>query len=169
MGHLENKLEWCIKKAKKEGKEHRGLKEVSPDEEKADKHIEKANHNLSAMLNLIKGNFPDWAINASFYAAYHCLLAILAKRGYESRNQECTFAAVESLIKNNKIGLDAEWLKKIGSFDESGLVGEEIIKLREEFQSGSKTVMDEAKVNQLVEDTKEFVRLVREVLKNEGK
>ena len=34
MGHLENKLEWCIKKSKKEGKDHRGLMEVDPDEEK---------------------------------------------------------------------------------------------------------------------------------------
>ena len=117
------------------------------------------------MLYLIKGNFPDWAVNASFYASYHCLLAILAKHGYESRNQECTFAGVESLIKNNKIDLNIDWLKKIGSFDESELEGKEIIKLREEFQYGAETVMDVAKVNQLVEDTKEFVMMVREVLK----
>ena len=67
MGHLENKLEWCIKKGE-EGKKHRGL----------------------TMIYLIKGNFPDWAVSASFYSMYHCLLAILVKHGYESRNQECT-------------------------------------------------------------------------------
>jgi len=165
MGHLENKLEWCTRKAEKEGKEHRGLKEVYPDEKKADKHIEKANHNLKAMIYLIGGNFPDWAVNASFYAMYHCLLAILSKHGYESRNQECTFAAVESLIKNEKIELDLDWLKKIGSFDESELEGEEIIKLREEFQYGADTVVADAKIKELTEDTKEFVRIVREVLK----
>src|SRR3990167_5163906 len=105
MAHLENKLEWCLNKAKKEGEKHRGLKEVSPNKEKADKHIKKEEHNFKAMLHLIKGNFPDWAVSASFYSIYHCLLAILAKRGYESRNQECTFAAVESLIKNKKVDL----------------------------------------------------------------
>ena len=102
MGHLENKLEWCIRKAKKEGKEHRGLKEIEPDMKKAQKHIEKANHNLKAMLYLLKGNFPDWAVNASFYAMYHCLLGLLAKHGYESKNQECTFTAIEHLIKKRK-------------------------------------------------------------------
>ncbi len=168
MGHLENKLEWCIRKAKKEGEKHRGLKEIAPDEEKADKHIEKANHNLKAMIYLIEGNFPDWAVNASFYAMYHCLLAILAKHGYESRNQECTFAAIGYLIKNKKLDIDIKWIKKIGSFDESELEGKEIIKLREEFQYGADTAVADAKMKELTQDTKEFVRIVREVLKKES-
>lgn len=165
MGHLENKIRWCINKAKKEGDKHRGLKEVEPDMKKASKHIDKANHNLSAMLYLIKGNFPDWGVNSSFYAMYHCLLAILSKHGYESRNQECTFAAIESLINNKKIDLDIKWLKKIGSFEESRLEGEEIIKLREEFQYGTESVIDETKVRQLVDDTKEFIDIVKVLLK----
>ena len=59
MAHLENKIEWCLNKAKKEGAKHRGIKEVEPDIKKANKHIEKANHNLKAMIYLIKGNFSD--------------------------------------------------------------------------------------------------------------
>ena len=58
MPHLENKLEWCISKAKKEGVKHRGLKEVNPDDGKAQKHIGKANNNLKAAVYLLKGNFP---------------------------------------------------------------------------------------------------------------
>ena len=165
MGHLENKLEWCIKKAKKEGKDHRGLLEIKPDIEKANKHIEKANHNLRAMLYLIKGNFPDWAINASFYAMYHCILAILAKHGYESRNQECSFTAVEYLIAKKKIGLDIGKLKRIASFDENKLEEEEIIKLREEFQYGTETIMDADEVKNLVNETREFIDMVKEELK----
>jgi uncharacterized protein (UPF0332 family) len=165
MGHLENKLEWCIRKAEKEGEKHRGLKEVDPDEEKASKHIEKANHNLKAMLYLVKGNFPDWAVNASFYAMYHCFLAVLAKYGYESRNQECTFTVVEHLIKNKKLDIDVKWIKKIGSFDESELEGDEIIKLREKFQYEIETTYEEDKMKLLVKDTKEFIRIVRESLK----
>jgi hypothetical protein len=88
MGQLENKLKWCINKAKKEGKKHRGLKEIKPDIIKASKHIEKANHNLNASIYLRDGNYPDWAVSATFYSRYHCLLAILAKHGYESRNQQ---------------------------------------------------------------------------------
>lgn len=163
MGHLENKLEWCLKKAKKEGEKHRGLKEVSPDKEKANRHIAKAERNRVVMNYLIEGNFPDWAISASFYSMYHCLLAILARHGYESRNQECTFAAVETLIKNKKIDLDVKLLRKITSFEEE-LDKEDIITLREEFQYGLGTTVDDSKIKQLVEDTKEFIDIVRDVL-----
>ena len=164
MAHLENKLEWCLNKAKKEGDGHRGLKEVEPDIKKANKHIEKANHNLKAMIYLIKGNFSDWSVSASFYSMYHCLLAVLAKHGYESRNQECTFAAVEYLIKNKKIDLDVKWLRKIASFEDK-LDKEDIITLREEFQYGTDAILDYAKVKELLSDTKEFIEIVKEVLK----
>jgi len=164
MGHLENKLEWCIKKAKKEGEKHRGLKKTKPDMERAKEHIAKANHNLRAMLYFIKGNFTDWSVNACFYSMYHCLLAILAKHGYESRNQECTFAAVEYLIKNKKVNLDINWLRKISSFDKKQ-TEEEIIQLREEFQYGTETILNQKKVKKLMEDAKEFIEVVREVLK----
>ena len=165
MGHLENKLEWCLRKAKKEGEKHRGLKEVKPDEDNANRHIAKAEHNRKAMGYLIEGNFPDWAVNASFYSMYHCLLALVSKFGYESRNQECTFTVVEYLIKNNKINLDIKWLNKIGSFDEDKLEDEGIIKLREKFQYGIGTTVDNSKIKQLVGDTTEFIDVVREVLK----
>src|SRR3989344_8428437 len=164
MGHLENKIEWCLNKAKKEGSKHRGLKKVSPDDEKANKHIEKANHNLKAMLYMIKGNFPDWAVSGSFYTIYHCLLAILAKHGYESRNQECTFVAVEYLIKNKKVDLDIQLLRKIASFEEN-LEAEDILTLREEFQYGTEAVVDEAKMKELQNNTREFIEIVRAALK----
>src|SRR3989344_9089184 len=118
MAHLQNKLKWCIDKAKKEGIKHRGLKEIKPDIERSNKHIEKAIHNFEAMKYMIEGNFFDWAVDASFYSMYHCLLAILVKHGYESRNQKCTFAAVESLINDGKIDLEIEKLHEIASFED---------------------------------------------------
>ena len=164
MGHLENKLEWCLKKAQKEGRKHRSLREISADPEKAEKHLEKADHNFKAVIYLIKGNFPDWAISASFYAMYHCLLAILAKNGYESRNQECTIAAVESLIKSGKIDLDVEQLRKIASFEED-LEKEDIVTLREESQYGTEAIEDTDKIRKLKDETKAFIETVREALR----
>ena len=163
MGHLENKIEWCLKKGK-EGKKHRGLKEVNPALEKSNKHIEKANHNFKAMIYLIKGNFLDWAVSASFYSIYHCLLAILAKHGYESRNQECTFAVVEHLIKNRKVDLDIQLLREIVSFEEN-LEVEDIVTLREKFQYGTEAVIDEVKMKELQNNTRDFIEIVRIALK----
>lgn len=164
MGQVENKLKWCLNKAEKEGKEHRGLKKVQPDMEKANEYIKKAIHNLNVMQYLMKGGFVDWAVSACFYTMYHCLLAILAKHGYESRNQECTFAAVEVLIKEKKAGISLEQLKMIASFDEKS-TSEEIIKLREKFQYGTETVLDSTIVKKLVDEAKEFIEIVREDLK----
>ena len=167
MGLIENKLRWCIKKAEKEGVKHRGLKKVEPDIEKANSHISKAQHNLKVMIYLIEGNFLDWAVSASFYSMYHCLLAILAKFGYESRNQECTLTAVEHLINNKMIEIDINWLKKIAAFDIEQKEEKDILTLREDFQYGTITVLENSKVKQLENDTMEFIEIVREALKKE--
>lgn len=117
MTHAENKLNWCLRKAEKECHKHRGLRETKPNLHKVDDHVKKAEHNLEVMECLMAKEFNDWAINASFYAQYHCLLAILQKFGYESRNQECTFAAIEYLIEQGKIGLEKSDLHKIFATD----------------------------------------------------
>ncbi|MBI2557717.1 HEPN domain-containing protein [Candidatus Woesearchaeota archaeon] len=157
------RLSGVLRKEKK-AKGTRDLKEINSDVEKSNKHIEKANHNFKAMIYLIKGNFPDRAVSASFYSMYHCLLAVLAKHGYESRNQECTFAAVEHLIKNKKADLDIQLLRKIASFEEN-LEAEDIVTLREEFQYGTEAVVDDAKMKELQNSTREFIEIARAALK----
>ena len=164
MAQVEDKLKWCINKAKKEGSKHRGLKEINPSKEKASRHLKKAEHNLKAMIYLSKGGFSDWAVSASFYSMYHCLLAILAKNGYESRNQECTFACVEHLIDTKKIDLDIKWLRKIYASDTSNLEGETIIKLREDFQYETDTVVGDPKIKKLLEETKRFIEIIGNLL-----
>ena len=97
MTHAANKMEWCLKKAEKEMKEsavHRGLRKISPSPNKAKEHMVKADHYLKATEYLKKGGFSDISASTVFYAMYHSLLAISASRGYESRNQECTFALI---------------------------------------------------------------------------
>lgn len=163
MAHLDNKLEWCITKAKKEGEKHRGLREVAPNKDKSKEHIRKAEHNLKAMIYLIKGGFPDWAINASFYARYHCLLAALAKHGYESRNQECTFAAVHHLIGKKAVNIDEAKVKKIFASDEP-MDESTLVALREDSQYGTTMFADEPKMKELLEETKEFIRAIKAAL-----
>lgn len=164
MGQVENKLMWCLKKAEKEGEEHRGLKKIPPDLNKANKHVEKAIHNLGAMQYLMKGGYFDWAVSAGFYTMYHCLLAVLAKNGFESRNQECTFAAIETLINENKSELSIEDLKKIASFDEKSTT-QEVIKLREQFQYGTETILAAGRVKRLVDEAKELIEKTKLDLK----
>ncbi|HLC75057.1 MAG TPA: hypothetical protein VJH88_04355 [Candidatus Nanoarchaeia archaeon] len=113
----------------------------------------------------IDGGYNDWAIHASFYAQYHCLLGILQKHGYESRNQECTFAAIEALIEEGRISLTKAELHRIFATDQRDkLEKTDIVELREQFQYGTETRIATEKIMALFEETKVFIEKVKVVL-----
>ena len=153
MSHAKNKLNWCLKKAEKELKEegkHRGLVVVTPDKKKALEHIKKAEHNFEGAINFSKIGYSDWSASAFFYSMYQCFLAIAAKFGYESGNQECTFALIETLIEDKKISLDKKLLDKVASMEipkESSTSTE----IREEYQYGTKLSINENLYKELLE------------------
>ena len=124
MAQVEDKLKWCLNKSNK------GLVKVEINPEKANNHIKKAEHNLKATIFFSKNGFSDWAVNASFYSMYHCLLAILAKHGYESLNQECTIALVYNLIDKKEIDMETKWLNLISKHGSDELENDSVIKLR---------------------------------------
>ena len=165
MTNTENKIEWCLRKGAKEGNKHRGLKEITPDKSKVEDHIKKAEHNIQVMHYLMQGGFNDWAVSTSFYIHYHCLLAILQKFGYESRNQECTFAVIAQLIEQNKIKLIKEDLQKIFTEEhEEKLQATDIIGLREFFQYGTQTNYEQEKIKELLKQSKNFIEKTKVIL-----
>ena len=105
MSHASNKVEWCIRKAERETAEtgkHRGLILKEPDLKLAQKHLQKAEDNLQVAYKMREGGHSSWSGSAFFYCLYHCCLAIAAKFGYESGNQECTIALIEMLREQGK-------------------------------------------------------------------
>ena len=160
-----NKLKYCINKAKTEGVKHRGIRVVEPDSVRAGNHIAKAQHNLKVMLYLVNGNMLDWAISSSFYSMYHCCLAILAKFGYESRNQDCTFAAIENLIEEKRISMPIEKLRRISLPDRRDTLDtDEVIELREDAQYGTGTAFDIGQVKILSDETMEFLEITQRIM-----
>ena len=101
MSQIDSHLKWCLK-------DPRRLKKVLPDLELAQSHLKKSEHNREVMQDLEKLKHYDWALNAGYYAIYHCFLAILAKFGYETRNQSCSLTALLSLIEEGKLSLDRD-------------------------------------------------------------
>src|SRR3989338_273070 len=96
------KIKKCLKEGER-GKRHQGLRKTRPSSGVAQEHVAKAIHNLEAMTAFHDLKYSDWSASAAFYSLYHCILALLAQRGYESRNQSCTFAMIEGLISNGSI------------------------------------------------------------------
>jgi len=167
MSHARNKVEWCLKKVEREfkkgAKKHRGLLRVKPSIEKAREHITKAEHNLEAVFYLKKGGFSDWCASAAFYSMYHALLAILSKFGYESENQECTFALIYSLIEDKKIDLNKEIVYKITSLEPRA---QELttLEIREQYQYGTKTSIQENLYQELLELAKEVISNAKRII-----
>ena len=153
---LKNKLDKCFKEGEKEGERHKGLRKIGINKELIDKHLEKAAHNLNAVSEFKNIGYSDWSASAAFYALYHCLLALLIKFGYQSRNQNCTFAFVEDLINRKKIPLNLEELKEIFDRDitEDLSHSEKILDIRETMQYSFKTSLNDKEFNKLLERTK---------------
>lgn len=135
-----------MQKAEKElkkGQKHRGLIIVTSSKEKAREYIAKAEHYLKATDYLRKGNFSDISASTVFYSMYHCLLAIAAKFGYESRNQECTFALIAALIEEGRINFDESLLDRISRL-EIKEDNQTSVEIREQYQYGtSLSIKDE--------------------------
>lgn len=165
MSHAENKVEWCLKKAEKELKEtgkHRGLIKIKPDLNKSQDYIEKAEHYLKATVHL-KKDFSDISATTIFYSMYSCLLAIISKFGYESGNQECTFALVLNLIEKGEIDFDKELLNKIASMD-SDTEKEKIVKIREKYQYGTSLSLKDKLYNELFELAQKVIAKAKEIV-----
>lgn len=169
MSYAKNKLRWCLNKAQKElqeGKKHRGIVEIKSDIALAKEHITKADHNLKATFYLQEGGFTDWCSSTLFYTIYHCFLAILAKFGYESRNQECTFVVIASLVEDGKISLDISDLEKVSSMSDA-MTQESptsAISVREEYQYTPKVYLENNAYEQLLELAKRILDKTKTIL-----
>lgn len=165
---VKDKLDKCFKEGKIGGERHKGLRKIESNKELVDKHLEKAAHNLNAITDFKNTGYSDWSASASFYALYHCLLALIVKFGYQSRNQSCTFAFVEDLINKGKVSLTTGDLKEIFDRDitEDLAHSEKVLDIRETMQYSFRTSLNDEEFNKLVNRTKLlFDKLRREIEK----
>lgn len=157
-----DKLNKCFKEGER-GERHKGLKKIDVPEDQVKGHLNKAIHNFKAMVSFQKTGFSDWSASASFYCLYHCLLALLAKEGFESRNQNCTFALVENMIENAKISLTKDELKEIFDADvtEDLEHSNKILDIREKMQYSVKTALEQEEFLELRNRTKRLFDKIR--------
>lgn len=146
-----SKLGWCLEKESR-------MKAIKPSDKISKEHIEKAKHNLKAMNYNIQGGFEDWAVSQAYYAMYHSLLAVLFKKGYESRNHECTINTIECLIEQKQINLDMKDIAFIRTTQQ--MTKKDAKSLREEFQYGTQTSVNKILLQELVKNAKDIVEKV---------
>ncbi len=136
MPQIDEHLNWCLKGPRR-------LVKTGPDMDLAQKHLKKSEYNYNVIQTLEKLNIDDWALNVGFYAIYHCFLAILAKYGYESRNQACTVTVLLTLINEGKLNLDKDIIAKFDILDaEKNIATPTIRESRELSTYGVETSVD---------------------------
>ena len=155
MPSSKSKLNWCLANEKR-------MRKIRPNDKLSKEHVEKAKHNLRAADYNVQGHFDDWAVSQSYYAMYHALLAILFKKGYESKNHECTINTVEFLIENKEINLSIEDLSFIRTTEQ--MTTKDAKSLREEFQYGTQTDVNKVLLTELLEKSKAIVEKIEVVL-----
>ena len=155
MSTREKKLNWCLAKKTR-------MKKIKPNDKLSEDHIKKAKHNLKAADYNIQGGFSDWGVSQLYYAMYHSLLSILFKMGYESKNHECTINTVEYLIKKGRINLDIKDIAFIRTTEQ--MTSKDAKSLREEFQYGTKTIVNEKLLKNLLDNAKDIVEKIEIVL-----
>ncbi|HLC73737.1 MAG TPA: hypothetical protein VJH20_03820 [Candidatus Nanoarchaeia archaeon] len=176
MSQASKQVEWCLKKAKKELEEcrklgkrpkHRGLIQLNPNKEVPLEHIKKSEENLQFALSIDRRKYGYKIVENTFYCIYQCFLAIASKFGYESGNQACTVALIEYLKEQGKIDLDNKFISmmkyKEDQEDKSFL---SIIEMREEYTYSSKTSLEEEKINELLETSKEILSKTKDICLN---
>lgn len=162
---LSEKLKKCFEEGKRSGERHQGLRRSKPDKKLADEHVAKMIRNFEAMTHFHEMGYSDWSASAAFYSLYHGLLAILTQRGYESRNQSCTFSLIEDLItKVEIIFLTLTDSKEIFDKDVTRDIEQstKILDIRERMQYSTKTALAEAEFQMLKKRTKELMDKIRQ-------
>jgi len=166
-----DKIKNCLKEGER-GERHKGLRKRVASIGIAGEHMKKARHNFDAINDFYKIGYSDWSASAAFYSLYHLLLAILAKRGFESRNQSCTFALIEDMIDSGDLDITKEELKEIFDKDvtENLEHSNKILDFRETMQYSYKTFLEKGEFEILNQRTKVlFNKLMMEAEKNNGK
>ena len=158
------KLKKCFDEGKRGDERHQGIRRIKPANDVVQGHLAKAVHNFEAMTSFHDLQYSDWSASASFYALYHGLLAILAQRGHESRNQSCTFALVEDFITKGDIkSITLADLKEI--FDKDAAIdlahSNKILDIRERMQYSTRTTLAEEEFQLLKKRTKELFDKIR--------
>ena len=128
-------------------------------------HIDKAKHNLEFFdKNKDDSKFNDWLIVTLYYALYHCALALVANKDYNSKNHTATLLF---LIKHYSISKE-----EIEFIDELSINKEDAefyTSLKEDRHSASYSTsnfFDDEKVKDYRSKVNDFLQKTIEILEN---
>jgi uncharacterized protein (UPF0332 family) len=127
-------------------------------------HIEKAKHNLRASdLLLLNKDYGDWVVISLYYALYHSCLALVANKGYYSKNHTATLL----VILKNYSNISHEEIEMIDETSFTKSDAEFYTSLKQDRHDASYTtsvLFDKEKIELLRKKTISFINKIEEML-----
>ena len=126
-------------------------------------HLDKSKHNLRFVSkNMSDEEFNDWTVVALYYAIYHACLALIAKKGYVTKDHGATL-----LLLIKEYGITEEEVKLINDLHITKDDAEFYSNLKEKRRQASyatNTLFRTKKVKELREQTLLFINKAEEML-----
>lgn len=134
------------------------------DNEEAQGHLQKAEHNLRFIHENLKLGFLDWSITGCYYACYHAALALIITKGYSSKNHLATLCVIiKEFYKKDLTKEDIEILSNMLDYQDV-LFYVESKNRREDATYSTKTRFSKQEVEQLRIKANSFVTKIKNIL-----
>jgi uncharacterized protein (UPF0332 family) len=144
------------------------IKQEQEKEYLSNSHLKKADYNLD-FLNFLFDNkkFYDWIIVGCYYSIYHSALALLAKKGYSSKNHLATLCALIHLYyKENLDEQDIELISRASLEKQEVSYFVEAKEKRETASYGISQEFNKSEAQSLRDNTISFVNKVKRILED---
>ncbi|MEK6963936.1 MAG: HEPN domain-containing protein [Nanoarchaeota archaeon] len=127
-------------------------------------HLQKAEHNLRFISEVIKLRFHDWAITGCYYACYHAASALILKKGYSSKNHLATLCVlIKEFYKKELSEEDIELFSRFLDYQDMMFYVESKNK-REDATYSTKTLFDPKESEPLRVKAALFVSKIKSIL-----
>ncbi len=149
----------------KKGKRPELLK-TRPSLNKAKAHLEKAHHNLKAMLLMSQYEFNDWTIICGYYAMYHAVLASLHHIGIAAFSHTCAISAFQKFfIERGRVGEKyLEYINRANKLERRYSISlNEARENRVKIQYGAQ-LFGNTEIEWILDEAEEFVLRIEEFL-----
>lgn len=137
-------LKWCLNQSK-------GIRIVKPSDNLLKAYLQKTRNARRSMEINAKADITEWVVSASYYAKYFAVYALLQKIGVKCEIHDCTITLFEYLFGDSVSPKIIQELRQSKEY-------------RIEFQYYTQEI--EVDLNQLMDETKNFVLEVEKIIDN---
>lgn len=132
-------------------------------------HLEKAGHNLDFVQDNIPLGYLDWCVAGIYYALYHAALALLASRGYRSKDHTATLCLlIKDFTRKDIRGDDLELLDSLHLSYSDLLTYTQVRKRRREASYSTRYLFDIDNIRELRNDSVRFIQKAKAILADAG-